>query len=404
MPRAVRGSSAGSCSDITEHKHLEAQFLQAQKLASVGRLASGMAHDFNNLLTGILGYTDFALLDLPPECPVHTDLVEIHKAAERAAGLARQVLAVAGTQIIAPQVVNLNDLILDVDKLLRRLIGADVELITLPAADLHLVRADPGQIAQVLLNLAVNARDAMPHGGKLLITTANVVLDHVYASQHVGVVPGDYVLLAVRDTGTGMPEAVQQHLFEPFFTTKADGRGTGLGLATCDGIVKQHGGHLRFSSAVDQGTTFTIYLPRVEDVAGPQPAHPDDGAIPGGTETILLAEDEPTVRALVARILRARGYTVLEAADGEEALRVAQEHAGVAIQLLLTDVVMPRMGGPVLAARLTALRPTINVLFTSGYTDAAIVQHGMLDLGVAFLPKPYMSATLVRKVREVLDA
>jgi len=390
--------------DITEHKHLEAQFLQAQKLASVGRLASGMAHDFNNLLTGILGYADFALLDLPPESQVQADLLEICKAAERAAGLARQILAVARQQSFAPQIVNLNDLILDVDKLLRRLIGEDIELITLPAADLRLVRADPGQLAQVLLNLAVNARDAMPHGGKLLITTANVVLDQASASQHADIVPGDYVLLVVRDTGTGMTDAVQQHLFEPFFTTKADGRGTGLGLATCDGIVKQHGGHLRFSSAVGQGTTFAIYLPRVEDVAGPPPTRSDDGAIPGGTEMILLAEDEPTVRTLVARILRARGYTVLEAADGEDALRIAQEHAGVAIQLLLTDVVMPRMGGPVLAARLTALRPTIKVLFTSGYTDAAIVQHGMLDPGVAFLPKPYRPATLVRKVREVLDA
>ncbi len=390
--------------DITEHKRLEAQFLQAQKIESIGRLAGGMAHDFNNLLTAIIGYVDFALLDLAPESQVCTDMQEIRKTAERAASLTHQLLAFARKQIFELQIVNLNDLILDVDKLLRRLIGEDIQLVTLPASNLHPVKVDRGQIEQVLLNLAVNARDAMPHGGELIIETANVFLDQAYARQHVDVAPGDYVMLTVSDTGTGMAEAVQQHLFEPFFTTKEPERGTGLGLATCYGIVKQHGGHLWVYSEVGQGTTFKVYLPCVATGAGLQPVHADDGVMPRGIETILLVEDEPVVRALAARMLREHGYTVLEAANGEEALRVAQAQTGLAIQLLLTDVVMPHIGGRDVAARLQALHPTLRVVFASGYTDDVVVHRGILDPGVAFLQKPYAPAALARKVREVLDS
>jgi len=389
--------------DITEHKRLEAQFLQAQKMESIGRLAGGVAHDFNNVLTAITGYTQLALEELPPDAAMRGDLEEIQKAADRAVGLTGQLLAFARRQIFEPQIVNLNDLILDVDKLLRRLIGEDIELMTLPASDLHFVKADCGQITQVLLNLAVNARDAMPYGGQLIIETANVPLDQAYTRQHVNVVAGDYVMLSVSDTGIGMTEAVQQHLFEPFFTTKEPGRGTGLGLATSYGIVKQHGGHLWVYSEVGQGTTFKIYLPSVAAEASPRPARPDEGVVPHGIETILLVEDEPAVRALAARALREHGYTVLEAANGEEALRITQQ-AGVAIQLLLTDVVMPHIGGRDLAARLKALQPTVKAVFASGYTDDVVVHHGIVDPGVAFLQKPYAPAALVRKVREVLDS
>jgi len=390
--------------DITAHKRLETQFLQAQKMESIGRLASGVAHDFNNLLTAISGYTELMLEELPPEAAMRDDLEEISKIADRAVNLTHQLLAFAREQTFQPQIVNLNDVIQDVDKLLHRLIGEDIQLVTLPASDLHLVKADRGQIEQVLLNLAVNARDAMPHGGKLIIETSNVVLDRAYTRQHVAIAPGDYVMLTVSDTGVGMSEIVQEHLFEPFFTTKEPDRGTGLGLATCYGIIKQHGGHLWVYSEVGQGATFKIYLPRVATGAEQRAIHPDADAMPRGIETILLVEDEPMVRAPTARTLREHGYTVLEAANGEEALRIAQEQPGLAIQLLLTDVVMPHIGGRDVAARLKALHPTLKVVFASGYTDDVVVHHGILDPGDAFLQKPYAPAALVRKVREVLDS
>jgi CheY-like chemotaxis protein len=286
--------------------------------------------------------------------------------------------------------------------MLRRLIGEDIELVMLPAPDLGQVKADPGQLEQVLLNLAVNARDAMPGGGKLTIETANVTLDEDYAQQYAEVAAGEYVLLSINDNGIGMTEEVKGRIFEPFFTTKEAGKGTGLGLATCFGIVKQSGGHIWVYSEVDQGTTFKIYLPRVAADAGSLPGRGQSHALPRGTETILLVEDEATVRTLAARTLRKQGYTVLEAANGEEALYVARQHSGE-IQLLFTDVVMPQMGGKMLASRLEEESPSTRVLFTSGYTDNAIVHHGVLDPGIAFLQKPFSPEVLIRKVREVLD-
>jgi two-component system, cell cycle sensor histidine kinase and response regulator CckA len=391
-------------SDITERKKLEAQFLQAQKMESIGRLAGGVAHDFNNLLTAIMGNLELALDTLPDDHIVHTDLAEAHKAANRAADLTRQLLAFARKQAIEPRVINLNDLIAEMDKLLRRLIGADIELVTLPAPDLAPIKADPGQIEQVIVNLAVNARDAMPEGGKLMVETRNVEIDQTYTQQHVGVAPGAYVLLAVSDTGVGMDAETLRQIFEPFFTTKPKGRGTGLGLATCYGIVKQHGGHIWPYSEPGQGSTFRIYLPLADEPTAARTAHREPDALPRGTETVLLAEDEAAVRVLAARVLRERGYTVLEASDGDEALRLANERAAMPIDLLLTDVVMPRMSGKVLVEQVGAIYSGIKVLYISGYADHAVVHHGRLDPGVDFLHKPFSPSTLARKVREVLDS
>jgi len=388
--------------DMTERRRLEAQLLQAQKMESIGRLAGGVAHDFNNLLTAIAGYVDLTLDTLASDNPIRSDLEEVRKATDRAANLTSQLLAFARKQIIEPRVLNLNDLIVDMDRLLRRLIGEDIELITLPALDLGLIRADPGQLEQVIINLAVNARSAMPAGGKLTIETGNVVLDEDYARGRPGVLPGDYIMLAVSDTGDGMDEQTQQRIFEPFFTTKAPGIGTGLGLSTCYGIVKQHRGNIWVYSEVGRGTTFKVYLPRVEADYDEQVHRADADVLPRGTETVLLVEDEATVRALAVRVLREQGYTTLEAADGAEALRLSQEYAGP-IDLLLTDVVMPRMGGKLLAEHLAASRSGMKVLFTSGYTDNAIVHHGRLDSGVTLLQKPFSPTALLRKVREVLD-
>jgi len=390
--------------DITERKLLEEQFLQAQKMESVGRLAGGVAHDFNNLLTAIAGNAELAIEALPADHVVRADLREILNSAERATVLTRQLLAFARKQIIEPQVITLNHLIGNMDKLLRRLIGEDIDLVTLLATDLELVKADPGQIEQVVINLAINARDAMPDGGKLTIETRNVALDQDYAQQHVSVTPGYYVMLAVSDTGIGMDEETRRRIFEPFFTTKEKGRGTGLGLATCYGIVKQHGGNIWTYSEPGHGSTFKIYLPRVDEPAEHLPQTADAHELPRGTETVLLVEDEPAVRALAARVLRERGYIVLEAANGDEALHMAHECAGVPIHLLLTDVVMPHMSGKALAEQLQSLYPTIKVLFISGYTDNAIVHHGRLDAGVEFLQKPFAPSVLASKVREVLDS
>ncbi|HEY3231073.1 MAG TPA: ATP-binding protein [Roseiflexaceae bacterium] len=390
--------------DITERKKLEAQFLQAQKMESVGRLAGGVAHDFNNLLTAIVGNLELALELLPPDHPACADLQEIEKAAERATSLTRQLLTFARTQTIAPRVLNLNYLIDNMDKLLRRLIGEDIDLVTLPSPDLAPVRADPGQIEQVIVNLAVNARDAMPEGGKLTIETRNIVLAQSYARQHVGVTPGPYVLLAISDTGTGMDEETQRRIFEPFFTTKEKGRGTGLGLATCYGIVKQHGGHIWPYSEVGHGSTFRIYLPQVDEPIEVRTRPDALGTLSHGTETVLLAEDETAVRVLAARVLRDRGYTVLEAADGDEALRLAREHGDATIDLLLTDLVMPHLSGRALVEQVAGIYPGVKVLFISGYADNAVVHHGRIDAGVEFLHKPFSPSTLARKVREVLDS
>ncbi len=389
--------------DVTRELELEAQLHQSQKMKAIGQLAGGIAHDFNNLLTAIMGYAGLALETLPVDNPLHGDIQGIQKNAERAADLTGQLLAFARRQITEPRILNLNNLILDMDKMLRRLISEDIELVTLPALNLGAVKIDPVQFEQVLVNLVINARDAMPDGGKLTIETANASLQQNYTDRHPELIPGEYIMLSVSDNGVGMSNETQTHIFEPFFTTKEMGKGTGLGLATCFGIVKQNNGHIWVYSKVGQGTTFKIYLPCVKETAGARViiAHP--GGLPQGTETILLAEDEPSVRRLAARILRRQGYTVLEAINGEEAMRLVQEYEGE-IHLLFTDVVMPQMGGKRLADWLRETRPNAKILFTSGYTDNAIIHHGMLDAGLAFLQKPFAPATLAHKVRSALDS
>jgi CheY-like chemotaxis protein len=363
-----------------------------------------VAHDFNNLLTAIMGNLELALDTLPGDHIVHSDLLEAQKAANRAASLTRQLLAFARKQAIEPRINNVNDLIAEMDKLLQRLIGADIELVTLPAPDLAPIKADPHQIEQVIVNLAVNARDAMPEGGKLTIETRNVEIDQSYLQQHVGVAPGIYMLLAISDTGSGMDAETQRQIFEPFCTTKPKGRGTGLGLATCYGSVKQHGGHIWPYSELGHGSTFRIYLPLADEPAPAHGAQRVPEALPSGTETVLLAEDEAAVRALAARVLRERGYTVLEASDGDEALRLAGQRDAAPIDLLLTDIVMPRVSGKALVEQVGAIHPGIKVLYISGYADHAVIHHGRLDPGVDFLHKPFSPSTLARKVREILDA
>jgi two-component system, cell cycle sensor histidine kinase and response regulator CckA len=389
--------------DITEYKRIEAQLLHSQKMESVGRLAGGIAHDFNNLLTALTGYADLALDALPPTELARADLIEIRKVSTRAAGLTRQLLAFASKQAIEPRVLNLNDLLLEIDQLLRPLISEDIERVMRLSPDLWGIQADPMQIEQVVVNLAINARDAMPNGGKLVIETANIALDYAYTRGQPGVTIGDYVLLAISDTGTGIDPAVQAHLFEPFFTTKAHGRGTGLGLAISYGIIGQHGGHIRFQSKTGHGTTFNIYLPRAQATADSPAPTATAPEVSAGTETILLVEDEPAVRALAARVLRAHGYQVLEAADGVEALRVANEFVGPTIHLLLTDVVMPQMGGRALAERLGAVLPGIKTLFISGYTGGAITHPSEVEPRIDLLQKPFSPTALAQKVRAVLN-
>ena len=393
----------GAWLDITERKQLEEQFHQAQKMEAVGRLAGGVAHDFNNLLTAILGSADLVLESLKPAAAEREEVEEIRKAALRAADLTRQLLAFSRQQVVAPTVLNPNTVVADMDKLLRRLLGEDVALRTVLAPDLATVKADPSQLEQVLLNLAVNARDAMPNGGKLTIETQNVELDQEYVRGHLAAQPGSYVMLAVSDTGVGMDAATQARIFEPFFTTKERGKGTGLGLATVYGIVKQSGGWIWVYSEPGQGTTFKVYLPRVTEPAAPAAPSPARPVSVRGSETILVVEDEEVIRNLVRKVLKANGYTVLVAGTGSDAERVAGAHAGP-IHLLMTDVVLPGLNGREVARRLVAQRAGIRVLFLSGYTDDAIVHHGVLDPGVAFLQKPFSPAVLGRKVREVLDS
>jgi PAS domain S-box-containing protein len=396
---------AGAAEDVTEPRKMEQQFLQAQKMESVGRLAGGVAHDFNNLMTAIIGYADLTLMALPPVAPSRPDIEEIRNTADRAARLAHQLLSFSRRQLIAPEVVNLNELILNTDGLLRRLIGEDIELVTLPAPTLGSVRVDPSQFEQVLVNLVVNARDAMPLGGCLRVETANVTSGEVDGGRRVtddGAPEGSYVVLSVSDNGIGMTPEVRKHLFEPFFTTKETGKGTGLGLATCYGIVKQAGGEIGVETEPGSGTTFRIYLPRLEDAVADTGGDNAQQDLPRGSETILLAEDEGSVRQVALRTLRALGYRVLEASHGEEAVRLADAHAG-RIDLLLTDVVMPQMGGKELADRLLVARPDIRVLFTSGYTDDAMVRHGVSENQLEFIAKPFTPLSLARKVRSVLD-
>ncbi len=389
--------------DVTHELQLEEQYRQAQKMEAVGQLAGGVAHDFNNILTAIMGYVGLSLMTLSPDHPIYNDIQGIQKSTERAADLTRQLLTFARRQIVEPQILNLNDLILNLDKMLHRLISENIELITLAGSNLGQIKADPGQIEQVLVNLVVNARDAMPDGGKLTIETANVTLDKDYANRYAEVNRGEYVMLAVSDTGIGMTEAVQARIFEPFFTTKDVGKGTGLGLATCFGIVKQGGGHLWVYSEVGRGTTFKVYLPSVEEVVSPVFGRDQSLDLPRGTETILLVEDEAAVRSLAARILREQGYTILEATNGERALQLVEAKPELEIQLLLTDVVMPLLGGQRLAGQLNATRPHLKVLFMSGYTDNFIINYGVQYAGIAFLQKPFSPSALVHKVRKVLD-
>jgi signal transduction histidine kinase/ActR/RegA family two-component response regulator len=378
------------------------QLIHAQKMEAIGRLAGGVAHDFNNLLTVIRGYTELMLEELPPEAPIALQLGLIQRTTDRAAALTRQLLAFSRRQLLQPIVLDLNGVVAEMEKMLRVLIGEDVELVTLLDPALGRVRADAGQLEQVLMNLAVNARDAMPGGGRLTIGTANVALGGADARRAVGIEPGRYVALTVGDTGVGMDAATQARVFEPFFTTKGPGKGTGLGLATVYGIVQQSGGHVTVESAPGRGAMFTVRLPRVEEALEVLEPDVPTGGPRSGSETILLVEDEDEVRGLVRKMLRVRGYTVLEAGGGPQALELSRTHPGP-IDLLVTDVVMPQMSGAELASRLTPLRPAMRVLYISGYTDDAIGHHGVLEPGVAFLHKPFTAQALATKVREALE-
>ena len=398
------GAIVNNYRDVTDRRILEEQVILSQKMEAIGRLAGGVAHDFNNILTAIGGYTDLLLADLPAGDHRRHDVEEISQAAQRAAGLTHQLLAFSRRQVLQPKVISFNALVPDIEKMLRRLIGEDILLATVLDRRLGNVRADPGQLEQVIVNLAVNARDAMPNGGRLTIETRNVELDEVYATDHPSVKPGRYVMLAVTDTGVGMDEETKARIFEPFFTTKVRGKGTGLGLATVYGIVQQTGGHIWPYSEPGRGTTMRVYLPRVDDPTDPI-EHPGDAALAvGGTETILIVEDEAPVRAVTRQLLQRNGYTVMEAADGPAALALVDgEAAGQHIDLLLTDVIMPGMSGRELADQLRVRRPNLRVLFMSGYTDDAVVRHGMLEPGLAYLEKPFRPTTLLRKVRGVLE-
>ena len=398
--------------DITEKRkaeealaHSVEELRQSQKIEAVGRLAGGIAHDFNNLLTVITGYSELMMIKIGEENPLWTDLQEISKSANRAAALTRQLLAFSRRQILQPKVLEIDTVVPEMDKMLRRLIGEDVNLVTLLGAGAGKVKADPSQIEQVIVNLVINSRDAMPDGGSITIETGTVELDEAFVRTHGGAWPGPHVMLAVSDTGCGMDPETLYKAFEPFFTTKEKGKGTGLGLSTVYGIVKQSGGCLYAYSEPGHGTTMKIYLPRVAGETTPK----DDRQIAGfedrlhGSETILLVEDEETLRKLATSILEGYGYTVLSAGNGEEALQLLNNTQSIP-RLLLTDVVMPRMGGKDLSSRIKAIHPGTRILFMSGYTTNSIVHHGVLDTGLSFLPKPFTPKALARKVREVLDA
>jgi PAS domain S-box-containing protein len=397
----------GIARDVTDQKRseeerlrLQDQLQQAQKMESVGRLAGGVAHDFNNLLTVINGYASLVLAGLPEDSPLKASVAEIGKAGERAAALTRQLLAFSRKQIIEPKVLDLNGLVQDASRMLARMVGERIEVVTHVEPRVGYVQADPGQLHQVLMNLAVNARDAMPDGGTLTLETSSVVLDETYCREHVGATPGPYLLLAVSDTGCGMDEAIRARIFEPFFTTKKVGEGTGLGLATVFGIVKQSGGNIWVYSEPGRGTTFKIYLPEVGAPAGLEQAAPSAVSL-RGTETVLVVEDQPGVRKLTAEILKGYGYGVLEVANGAEALLLSERFDNP-IHAMITDVVMPGMTGRELASRLASLRPAMKVLYMSGYAEEVIARQGVLDSDVAFLSKPFTSVALAQKLRELL--
>jgi len=388
--------------DVTDEQKLEAQLRHAQKMEAVGRLAGSVAHDFNNVLSVILSLTSLILADLKPVDPLRVDVESIKKAGERGADLTRQLLAFSRQQVFAPRSVDINQSVVESERMLRRLLGEDVELVTQCQRGLSKVRMDPGQIDQVLMNLAINARDAMPEGGKLTIETMDVDLEDSYATDHFGATPGPHVMLAVSDTGIGMSREIQARIFEPFFTTKEVGKGTGLGLSTVFGIVQQCGGNIWVYSEPGGGTTFRVYFPVFE---GPDTLVPDPPQPPTlrGTETILLVEDQDDVRQVAKQILSRYGYHVIEASNAGEAWLSSERHPRT-IHLLLTDVVMPQMSGRELAERLRQARPELKVLYMSGYTENTVVPHGILDSGMAYLQKPILPESLTRRVREVLDA
>jgi two-component system, cell cycle sensor histidine kinase and response regulator CckA len=392
----------GIARDVTERKQLEEQFRQSQKMEGIGQLAGGIAHDFNNLLTAITGYSELSMKRLRAEDPLLSNLQEIKKAGDRAATLTRQLLAFSRKQVLQPKVLDLNAVVSDLEKMLRRLIGEDIELRTVLEPQVGSIKVDPGQIEQIIMNLAVNARDAMPQGGKLIIETKNIILDDEYARTHIAVTPGPFVMLAVSDSGTGIDPQTQSRMFEPFFTTKEVGKGTGLGLSTVYGIVKQSNGNIWVYSEVGVGTTFKIYLPRTDESLQVYKRESDPEEFLRGTETVLLAEDEDVVRKLACHVLRLYGYQVLEAADGNDALLICESHPAP-IHLLITDVIMPAMSGRALASRVTELRPDMQVLYMSGYTDNAIVHHGVLDEGTNFIQKPFSTDVFAIRVREILN-
>jgi PAS domain S-box-containing protein len=392
----------GVATDISERRSLELQLRHAQRMEAVGRLAGGVAHDFNNLLAAILGHGELMMSELPPDHPLRRNAEEIQKAGVRGALLTRQLLAFSRKEVLAPGVIDLNAIMLALDELLQRLIGEDIELITVPAMAPVRTRADRGQMEQIIMNLAINARDAMPTGGRLTIEMDATTLDEAYARQHPRVRPGRYAVISVSDTGVGMDADTLSHAFEPFFTTKEQGKGTGLGLATVYGIAEQAGGHVWVYSEPGVGTTFKVYLPEAREPGDDTADRPSPRRTIEGHETILLVEDEDSVRELTREVLEAHGYHVIEAGDGVEALRAAAAFEGT-IHLLVTDVVMPRMGGGELAEKLTAMRPGVRVLFVSGYTDDSIVRHGVRERSSAFLQKPFALEAFAARVREVLD-
>jgi signal transduction histidine kinase len=387
-----------------EKRRLEAQFIEAQKMEVIGHLAGGVAHDFNNILTVIMGLSHLIQLEVDPESRAREYVEEIGHATDRAKGLTGQLLVFSRKQTGLPIIIDLNEVLRDLEKMLHRLIGENIEMTIVPGKQIGHIKADAGYVGQVLMNLVVNARDAMPNGGHIAIASHNAAIKEHDAHAHGGIVAGDYVMLSVSDTGSGMTEEVKSHLFEAFFTTKPKGQGTGLGLATCHTIVEQSGGHICVHSELGKGTVFQIYFPRVDQATDTESLTLQTGPLPRGTETLLIVEDEPPLRQLACGVLGSQGYHVLSASNGQEALNVARNHKGSPIRLAVTDVIMPLMGGKVMSEWLKAAYPRIKILFTSGYTDGSMIQHGEFEGEPAFLPKPYTPALLIRKVREILDS